>query len=80
MMGRFRVSHSYMGVSSILSKLFYTHHHILTYIMGRFMVSHSCHHTSSIVQPCIMALAKVILSFLFVKIKLSSCTTNISHL
>ena len=49
-MGRFRVNHSYMGVTSILSRLFYTDLQIRTYTMGRFRVSYSCMEVTSILS------------------------------
>ena len=48
-----RVSHSSMGVASILSKLLYTHPQILTHIMGRF--SHNCMGFAMGVHPCLPA-------------------------
>ena len=54
-MGRVRVSHSCMGVASILSKLLYTHPQVLTYTMGRFRVSHSCMGFAMGVHPCLPA-------------------------
>ena len=48
-MGRFRVSHSCMGVTSILSRLFYTDLQIRTYTMCRFRVSYSCIEVTSII-------------------------------
>ena len=47
-MDRFRVSHRYMGIASIICKLLHTHPQILTNIMGRFRVSLSCRGVVSI--------------------------------